>query len=86
MALQPIVGSWSLFSFLVLYTVGTAPWTGASARLKAATYTQDNTKQNKRKQQQPVTLVFKRTKTIHSLHRSSTVIGHIYCLQNIIRW
>jgi hypothetical protein len=28
MALQPFVGPWPLFSFLILYTVGRAPWTG----------------------------------------------------------
>jgi hypothetical protein len=28
MALQPFVGPWPLFSFLILYTVGTTPWTG----------------------------------------------------------
>jgi hypothetical protein len=28
MALQPFVGLWPLFSFLILYTVGRTPWTG----------------------------------------------------------
>jgi hypothetical protein len=27
-ALQPFVGPWPLFSFLILYTVGRTPWTG----------------------------------------------------------
>jgi hypothetical protein len=27
MALQPFVGPWPLFSFLILYTVGRTPWT-----------------------------------------------------------
>jgi hypothetical protein len=28
MALQPFVGSWPLFSFLILYTLGRTPWMG----------------------------------------------------------
>jgi hypothetical protein len=28
MSLQPFVGPWPLFSFLILYTVGRTPWTG----------------------------------------------------------
>jgi hypothetical protein len=28
MALQHFVGPWSLFSFLIIYTVGKTPWTG----------------------------------------------------------
>jgi hypothetical protein len=28
MALQPFVGPWPLFSFLILCTIGRTPWTG----------------------------------------------------------
>jgi hypothetical protein len=28
MALQPFVGPWPLFGFLILHTVGRTPWTG----------------------------------------------------------
>jgi hypothetical protein len=28
MVLQPFVGPWPLFSYLILYTVGSTPWTG----------------------------------------------------------
>jgi hypothetical protein len=28
MALQPVVGPWLLFSFLIVYTVGRTPWMG----------------------------------------------------------
>jgi hypothetical protein len=28
MALQPFIGPWSLFEFLILYTVGRTPWMG----------------------------------------------------------
>jgi hypothetical protein len=28
MAVQPFVGPWLLFSFLILYTIGITPWTG----------------------------------------------------------
>jgi hypothetical protein len=28
MSLQPFVGLWTLFSFLIFYTVGRTPWTG----------------------------------------------------------
>jgi hypothetical protein len=30
MAVQPYVGRWPLFSFLILYAVGRTPWTGIS--------------------------------------------------------
>lgn len=30
MALQPFVGPWPLFSFVILYAVGMTPWTGIS--------------------------------------------------------
>jgi hypothetical protein len=63
--------------FLLLYAVGMAPWTGSSARRKAATYTQ-----NKRTQTSmlpvgfdPTIPVFERAKTVHVLDRAATVIG-----------
>jgi hypothetical protein len=43
-ALQPFFGPWPLLQFLdPSYKDGTTPWTGGSARRKAATYTKDNT-------------------------------------------
>jgi hypothetical protein len=43
MALQPFVGPYPIFSFLILYTVGRTPCTGGSVRRKASTYTQNKT-------------------------------------------
>jgi hypothetical protein len=43
MALQPFVWPLPLCNFLILYTVGKTPWTGGSARHKAATCTHDST-------------------------------------------
>jgi hypothetical protein len=37
------VGPWPLFSFLILYTIGRAPWKGGSVRCKASTCTPDKT-------------------------------------------
>jgi hypothetical protein len=53
---------------------------GGSVRRKAATYTQNNTKQNKRTQtSMPRSTIpaFERAKTFHALDRAATVIGPI---------
>jgi hypothetical protein len=85
MALQSFVGPWSLFNFLILYTVGcTDSLDGGSARQKPATCT-DKTPQTQNIPRQtfmprvgfePMILVFERAKTVHTLDSAATVIGH----------
>jgi hypothetical protein len=87
MALQPFVGPWPLFSFLICYTVGSSPWTGISPPQDRYVNTQDNTK-NKRTQtstprvgfEQTVS-VFEREKTVHATDCAATVIGTTKQLQ-----
>jgi hypothetical protein len=74
MALQPFVGHWPLFSFLIFYTVGRTPWTSDQPRRKAATCTDRTAEtQNKRTQTSmpqvgfdPTILVFALDKTVHA--------------------
>jgi hypothetical protein len=50
MALQPFVGTWPLFSFLILYTVGRTPWTGDQHFARPLPTHRTTQTQNKRKQ------------------------------------
>jgi hypothetical protein len=80
MALQPFVGPWPLFSFLILYTIGRIPWTGDQpvARPLPIHRTQI---QNKRTQTsmaqvgfEPPITVIERAKTVHALDRAATLL------------
>jgi hypothetical protein len=58
---------------------------GESARRKAATYTQNSTKQNKRRKTsipglgfEPTTPVFELAKTVQALERAAAVLGLFY--------
>jgi hypothetical protein len=70
------------FSFLI-YIQAVGHLDGGSGRRIAATYTQNNTKHRKKRTQtsmplvgfEPTIPVFKRAKTVHSSHRTATVIG-----------
>jgi hypothetical protein len=82
MALQPFVGTWPLFQFLNLYTVGIIPWTGDQSVARALPTHRTTQTQNKSKQIsmprvgfEPTTPVFERTKIFHALDRTTTVIG-----------
>jgi hypothetical protein len=82
MALQHCVGPWPPFNFLIFYTVGRTPWTGGSARRKAATCTRTEQTHNKPRQTsmpqvgfEPKIPVFERAKTVHSFARVTSVIG-----------
>jgi hypothetical protein len=50
MALQPFVGPWPLFTFLILYTVGRTPWTGDQTVARPLLIHRTTQTQNKRKQ------------------------------------
>jgi hypothetical protein len=76
MALQPIVGPWPLFSFLIFYTVGRTPWMGDQPVARPQT-------QNKRTQTFMLQVGFESTipvvepaKTVHALDRAANVIGY----------
>jgi hypothetical protein len=78
MALQPFVGPWPLFSFLIIYTVCRTPWTGDQPIARPLPIHRTTQTQNKRKQTsmsqvrfKPTTPVFERTKTVHALDGSA---------------
>jgi hypothetical protein len=81
MALEPFVGPWQLFNFLI-FTQSVDSLEGESARQKAAIYTQDSTHthtQNKRIQPsvpqvgfESTIPAFKRAKTVHALASTDT--------------
>jgi hypothetical protein len=82
MAVQPFVGPWPLFSFLILYTVGRAPWTGDRPVSRPLLIHRTTQTQNKRTKTsvprvgfEPTIPVFKRAKTVHALDRTVTVIS-----------
>jgi hypothetical protein len=82
MALQPFVGPWPLFSFLIIYTVGRTPYTGDQAVARPLPIHTTTQTQNKRTQTSiplvgfiTTTPVFKRAKTVHVLDRAANVIG-----------
>jgi hypothetical protein len=82
MTLQPYVGPWRLFSFLIPYTVGRTPWTGDQPVERPLPTHRTTQTQNKRTQTfmprlgvEPMIPVFERAKTVHVLDRAATVIG-----------
>jgi hypothetical protein len=86
-ALQPFVGPWPLFSFLILYTVGRTPWTGdhpVTRPLPTHGTTQTHNKHTQtsmpRLGLEPTTPAFERAKTVHALDRAGTVVG-LQCLE-----
>jgi hypothetical protein len=82
MAVQPFVGPWPLFSFLILYAVGRTPWTGDQPVSKPLPVHRTTQTQHKRTQTymprvgfKPTTIMFERANTVHALDRAVTVIG-----------
>jgi hypothetical protein len=67
MALQPFVGPWPLFSFLILYTVGRTPLSGDQPVVGPLPIHKTT--------QIPTTPVFERENTVYALDRAATVIG-----------
>jgi hypothetical protein len=85
MAVQPFVGLWPLFSYLIVYTVGRTPWTGISRRRAAASTYRAAQTQNKRTLTsmpqmgfERTTSVFERAKSIDALDSAATVIDFIF--------
>jgi hypothetical protein len=84
MALQPF-GTWPIFQFLNLYTVGRISWTGNQPVTRPLSTHRATQTQNKRPQTsmyrvgfEPTIPVFERAKTVHALDRAATLIGCIY--------
>jgi hypothetical protein len=82
MALQPFVRSFTLFSFLILYTVGRTPWTGDQLVAKPLPIRRTTQTQNKRTQTsmsrvgfEPTTPMLDGAKTVHALDGAAIVIG-----------
>jgi hypothetical protein len=80
-SLQPFVGHWPLFSFLILYIDSRTPWTVDQPIAHTGQH-----KENKRTQTsipqvgfEPKIPVFERRKTVHALDRTATVIGVTRC-------
>jgi hypothetical protein len=80
--LKPFVGSWPLYQFLDLFTVGKTPWTGDQPFARPLRAHRPAQAQNKRTQTsmpqvelEPMIPVFERAKTVHVLDRAATVIG-----------
>jgi hypothetical protein len=80
-ALQPFVGPWPLFQFL-LYTIGRTPWTEGKPVARPLHTHRTTQMKNKRTQiSMPWTgfettiPVFEREKTVYALDRAATVIG-----------
>jgi hypothetical protein len=81
--LQPFIGPWPHFSFLILHPVSSIPWTGDQPVSKLLLTEITTETQNKRTQTsiprlrfETTTPAFERTKTVHALDREATVIGH----------
>jgi hypothetical protein len=87
MALQPFVGPWRLFHFLNPLHSRKDSLDGWSVRHKAATYTQNNTTQNKHTQTSMTWVgfeltipAFERAKVVHALDHAATLIGICWCI------
>jgi hypothetical protein len=74
MALQPFVGPWPLFSFLILYTFGRTPWTRDQPVARPLPILRTTQTQNKCKQTSMPRVGFE-AETVHALDHAATVIG-----------
>jgi hypothetical protein len=81
MVLQPFVGPWPLFSFLILYTVGRTPWRGDQPVARPLPTHRTTQTQDKRTQTsmprvgfEPTTPVFEPARTVYSVDRAAIVI------------
>jgi hypothetical protein len=85
MALQPFVGPWPLFSFLILYTVGRTPWAGDQPVVRPLPTHRTAQTQNRtqismhRVGLEPTTPVFERAETVHAVDRAATMVGFMAC-------
>jgi hypothetical protein len=86
MALQLCVGPWSIFTLVILYTVGRTSWTGDQAVARPLSTHRTVQTQNKRTQIsmpwvgfEPTIPTLERMRTVHASVHAATVIG-IYLL------
>jgi hypothetical protein len=91
MALQPFVGPWPLFSFLILYTVDRTSWTRDQPVTRPLPTHRTTQTQNKSTQTsmprfvfEPMIPMFEQAKTVHVLDRAAIVIGRTHLLYSII--
>jgi hypothetical protein len=82
MVLQPFVGPWPFFSFLILFTVDRSPWTGDQPVARPLPTHRTTQTQNKHTQTcmprvgfEPTTPEFERVERVHALDRAAIVIG-----------
>jgi hypothetical protein len=80
------------FSFLILFTVGSTPWTGDQPLARPRPTRRTTKTQNKRTQTsmpsvgfEPMIPAFERAKTVHALDRAATVIGYDLLIESINR-
>jgi hypothetical protein len=86
MAIQPFVGPWPLFNFLIFNTVDRTSWTGDEPVARPLPAHRSTQTQNKRTLTsmprvgfEPTIPVLERAKIIHALDRTTTVTG-VYAL------
>jgi hypothetical protein len=94
-------GSWPLFQFPNLYTIGRIPWTGDQPVARPLPTHRTTQTHNKRTQPsmprvrfEPTIPVFERAKSVHALDRTATVTGIIMkyswlifiVLKNVCSW
>jgi hypothetical protein len=84
MALQ-LFGHWSLFTFLIFYTVGRTPWMEDQPVARPLPKHRMTQTQNKRTQTSMPLMgfehtipVFDRAKGVHALDRAATIMGYSY--------
>jgi hypothetical protein len=84
MALQPFVGTWTFFNFVIPYTVITTPLMvdqpvarPLPTHRTAQTHIKHMQTSIPRLEFEPRIPVFERAKTVHALDRAATVIGNI---------
>jgi hypothetical protein len=89
MALEPFIGPRQLFSFLILYTDGTTPWTGDQPVARSLPTNRTTQTRNKSKQTskprvgfEPMSSAFERAKTVHALECAAAVMGRKYLYRN----
>jgi hypothetical protein len=90
MALQQIVGPWSLFRFLILHTVCRTTWTGDKTVARPLPKHRTTQTQNKRRETfmpwvgfEPTIPAFERAKTVHALDCAATVIRVPYLIPSL---
>jgi hypothetical protein len=90
MALQPFVGPWLLFSFLILYTDGRTPWTEDQPVARPLPIHMTTQTQNQRTQTsmllvgfEPTIPAFEREKSVRVVDRAATVIDRIIIITKI---